>query len=84
MASELEDYMDELEDIKISFDEGETELNFAEGERPYCFATGAGSFSPSSRAPHRLSRADRKLVLCGCLCSRDADSGLYVRVQPQG
>ena len=32
--------MDELEDIKISFDEGETELNFAEGERPYCFATG--------------------------------------------
>ena len=31
MASELEDYMDELEDIKISFDGGETELNFAEG-----------------------------------------------------
>ena len=31
VASELEDYMDELEDIKISFDGGETELNFAEG-----------------------------------------------------
>ena len=37
VASELEDYMEELEDIKVSFDDGETELNFAEGERPYCF-----------------------------------------------
>ena len=83
MASELEDYMDELEDIKISFDEGETELNFAEGERPCSVATGAGAFFPSSRA-HIACRADRLPVLCGCLCSRDADSGLYVRVQPQG
>ena len=33
VASELEDYMEELEDIKISFDDGETELNFAEGKR---------------------------------------------------
>ena len=47
--------MDELEDIKISFDEGETELNFAEGERPYCFATGAFAFFQSSRAPSSLS-----------------------------
>ena len=38
MASELEDYMDELEDIKISFDEGETELNFAEGEILRCWS----------------------------------------------
>jgi condensin-2 complex subunit H2 len=37
VASELEDYMDELEDIKISFDEGETELNFAEGERAHLY-----------------------------------------------
>ena len=30
VASELEDYMEDLEHIKISFDDGETELNFAE------------------------------------------------------
>lgn len=30
VAAELEDYMEELELIKVSFDEGQTELNFAE------------------------------------------------------
>lgn len=31
LASELEEYLQELEHIHISFDQGKTQLNFAEG-----------------------------------------------------
>ena len=50
VASELEDYMEELEDIKVSFDDGETELNFAEG----AYAAAAAATAAAAAELNRL------------------------------
>jgi hypothetical protein len=75
---------DELEDIKISFDEGETELNFAEGERPLIYRRYIAPvllLPPCTHTPRVSLTANRRRACGGCR-SCNAHPGLHLRLQP--
>ena len=69
IAAELSDYLTQLEEITFTFDGGNTNLNFAEGES-WRGAGVPGTHSPAATSAHLRSRA--------------AHPGLHLRLLAQG
>ena len=94
LASDLGDYLAELERIEFSFDGGHTSLNFAEGapachpcrtahasSRDRCAARAANRPAPWRIYKHGISLANGAAALRGR--SGDADPGLGLRILAQ-
>ena len=92
IANELEEYLDELEAITFSFDDGRTNLNFAEGEALAAIdaarrGSPVGSRGSGRMLPTHIPTSNLR-VLTATLTfptrSRAAHPGSFVHLQQEG